>query len=71
MAIRESLEVKLHQTIRDPQGRYLILICNINWTTYTLGQHLWPKQTMILQTIKQENKPSQKKAELLWVGTST
>lgn len=35
-AIKDGLQFHLRQTYADPQGRYLILICDIEQSTYTL-----------------------------------
>lgn len=36
IAIRDTVAFKTHKTICDPQGRFIILICDINSTTYTI-----------------------------------
>ena len=35
-AIRDTVAFKLHNEIADSQGRYHILVCDINSTTYTV-----------------------------------
>lgn len=35
-AVRDTVTFQLHEEIKDPGGRYLILICNINSTLYTI-----------------------------------
>lgn len=35
-AIRDRVAFKLHKELTDPQGRYHILICDTNSTTYTV-----------------------------------
>lgn len=35
-AIKDTVAFAMHKVIAGPLGRYLILICNINSTTYTV-----------------------------------
>lgn len=36
IAIRDTVPFQLHKSIIDPQGRFIILVCDINSSTYTL-----------------------------------
>lgn len=41
--MRHSIAFKLHDVICDPNGRFIILICDMNNTTYTLVNLYAPK----------------------------
>lgn len=45
--IRDTVSFRLHEEIKDPQGSYLILICNINSTTYTIANIYTPNSHQI------------------------
>lgn len=34
--IKDSVAFKLHEVVQDPHGRFLILLCDLNTTTYTI-----------------------------------
>lgn len=46
-AIRDSVAFTLHDTIEDPRGRYLILICDLTSITYTIVNVYTPNQHQV------------------------
>lgn len=43
-AIRDTVAFTAHETIKDPGGRYLILVCDLNSITYTIVNVYTPNQ---------------------------
>ena len=55
-AIRDTVSFQLHKEIKDPSGRYLILICDINSTTYTIANVYTPNSHLMKFLNKQLKK---------------
>lgn len=47
IAIKDSVAFKFHSVVMDPQGRFLILICDINSATYTVANVYAPNRGQI------------------------
>lgn len=62
MAIKHSVTYKQHDIVVDPQGWYLILVCNLNNTTYTTVNVYTPNtgQAKILWKVLKKVKPLQR-----------
>lgn len=62
-AIRDTDAFTLHKVLADPQGQYLILICDINSTTYTVVNIYAPNkhQSHFLHQVLKKNPPGSKR----------
>lgn len=47
ITIRDTVAFMLHEEIKDPQGRFLILICDLNSTTYTIATVYSPNKHQV------------------------
>lgn len=45
--VRDLVAFRLHEVVRDPHGRFLILICDLNSTTYTIVNVYSPNKHQI------------------------
>lgn len=61
-AIKDMVAFALHKVIADPLGRYLILICDINSTTYMMVNIYAPNkhQVRFLHQVFKKRQPSTK-----------
>lgn len=64
MVVRDTLQFQHHLTYADPQGRYLLLVCTITQTTYTLLNvygpntrqlHFYKRLKKKIESLKQGN----------------
>lgn len=47
ITIRDTIAFKLHEEIKDPQGKFLILICKLNLIMYTIVTMYSPNKHQI------------------------
>lgn len=69
IAIKRSVTFKMHKAVVDPQGRYIIPICDLNNTTYTIINVSSPNtgQAKFLRKVYKKSKSLQR-GLVLWCG---